>query len=716
MASRSPLLMLLILAVALMPSSADRDPMNRNPRDPLKKRVARNGEDTEAKLELYRQRFKDDKRCVQHPVPPNAPTMPSVPSSFITELEITFQEPDQQFVIYGTEMYSHLDERGVLDYYFNDGILADRPFLLSELIHYNIRMDEALFILTNEGCAVTGLDNCDSNTECLAGKIDDLNKEIQQLFGIVSVSGDQGFMGAAGLLMFGSQFNYSAREEIEVCHGLDCYVFETCLNNPEEESSVLYTYYWSTEDWNLHNNGEQVPIAVDIFATGKYNGATVKEVLMRYDFFNFRRDWAPSRDELEPPAHVYCADRKTYLDPPKTATSFSYKAEIVTTVEVSYPDGDNQTVPIKFSGLFPMKMWYDWKMRITKQEFNPLSQINNTRSFENYTSVVHDFNQGLAYVMMTRQNYCKITPIQNRTSWGDVRVDADGSVYMQSPWNFEELDEAMQYNGAHWERGLEADVWVGIKKNLLLKVNETYVWYFASPLTYDKLGAAPGAPLPVIPTVDKVPIKMEKYFTQLEDQLPHVTHNFYGFDSDVPTTHTHDIATCYSPDQMRHFQFDMPSNSLKLVSNRRENLKYALMESLSNVGKVTPLRINRIELEETAAALQVVFTLLEKPTVQGDAKFPLDENTMDEAAMEIQKTIDDSQLVVSVEVPNKVKPVTLVVLHGTMKEVERDDGHTRGTNTLTGYSPGDMAGLAIGMLILGGIVGYIGIGIYSSRK
>ena len=32
----------------------------------------------------------------------------------------------------------------------------------------------------------------------------------------------------------------------------------------------------------------------------------------------------------------------------------------------------------------------------------------------------------------------------------------------------------------HWERGMSADVWVGMKPNPTLKVNETVVWYFAS--------------------------------------------------------------------------------------------------------------------------------------------------------------------------------------------------------------------------------------------
>ncbi|XP_042239002.1 uncharacterized protein LOC121877349 [Homarus americanus] len=595
----------------------------------------------------------------------------------------------------------------------------ERPTLEAELIHYNIKLDEALFILTNEGCAVSGIKDCDSMTTCQAGKIDDLNAEMQQLFGIVSMPGEHGFMGAAGLLMFGSEFNYSSRPDIDVCHGMDCDVFETCLNDPAEQASVLYVYYWTTEEWHVHNDGKQVPIAMEIFGTGKYDGSTVKEVMMRYDFFDFRRDWVASRDELEPPANVYCVDRKNYITPPKAVQNFNYKSELVLSVDVEVPDGDNQTLPVKFSGMFPSTEWYDWTMRITRADFIPPTSYNSDRRFENLTTRIHEFNQGLSYIIMDRQHYCHIQPIENITSWGDVKVNKDGSVSMQSPWNFEDMNQPMQYNGAHWERGLKADVWVGVKEDSYLRLNETYVWYYATPLDHDILGEIPEfAPSLIIPTFDKIPVKLEKYITQLE-ALPHLTYNIYGFDSQVPTTYKHDISTCYASNQMRHFQFDLPANSLNKTHQRRDNLMYGVVEALGIAGKVTPLRINRLEIKQTAAALQVIFTLLEKPTEVGDVGgLTIDENSMNKAATEIRNKIDGSQLVVLVQITGGLEPlvVQLVGLPGTMKEIQRDDGHTRGTVIPTGYSSGDMGGLAVGMLILGGIVGYAGIYIYSSRK
>ncbi|XP_042855318.1 uncharacterized protein LOC122242159 [Penaeus japonicus] len=123
--------------------------------------------DLSARKEYYRQRLKEG--CPHPSPPPNPKPLPTVPDSFITDLEIAFQREDQQRILYGKEMYDGVAQRGVLDYRLSSGIVLTRPYLLSEVIHYNVPIDEALFILTNEGCSVTGQENCDTS-ECVWGR------------------------------------------------------------------------------------------------------------------------------------------------------------------------------------------------------------------------------------------------------------------------------------------------------------------------------------------------------------------------------------------------------------------------------------------------------------------------------------------------------------------------------------------------------------------
>lgn len=351
-------------------------------------------------------------------------------------------------------------------------------------------------------------------------------------------------------------------------------------------------------------------------------------------------------------------------------------------------------------------------------DYTPFYVIRNERRFENFTRRVHDFNQGLAYVIKPRLNFCNITKIENVTSWGDVMVGEDGSVFMQSPWNYEDLDEPMQFNGKHWERGIETDVWVGVKKNPHLQLKENYVWYFASPLTNEILGRQ-GPKLPSLPTLDKVPVKMEKYISLMEG-LPHVIYNIYDYNSEIPHTHKHDVSLCFSPSQMRHFKFDLPANSLNKTFYLRENVKYAAMQTLATTAKVSPIRINRLELNETATALEVTFTVLEKPSIVGDVPGAGMDSSMAEAVELIRDTLDSSQLVVHVKFGLGTGGLffdeKLVGLPGTLREIDRDDGFIRGKETLVGYTSGDMAGLAIGMIILGGLVGYGAIYFYLKKQ
>lgn len=428
--------------------------------DPLKHREARDKTDVDARKEYYRNILKQSNGCPHYDPPEDQRPLPTVPNSFTTNIEISFQRPEDHIVIYGQEMYDGVLQRGILNYEFAQLVIEDRPKLITENIHYNVKRDEALFIFLNEGCAVTGLEDCNTAKNCTAGTLKDLKRELKQIFGVVAHSGDGGFLGASSILEFGPQFNYT-QKMMSQCHGLDCDVYETCIEIPEENATLLYSYYWSTPAWTMESSADQVPIAVEIYGN-KIEGHTVEEIWMEYDYFDYRREIRPTKYELEPPADVYCFHRKSELEPPIPAESFSMDSEIITGVDIPVHLGNNDTEYIRYRVVFPKKEYYDYSMRISRQDYVPLFALTNQRRFENQTSVVQDFNQGLSYVIQPRQKLCQITKILN-VSHGDVVVGDDGSVFMESPWNYEDLDMDMQYNGNHWTRGLDTGVWVGIK-------------------------------------------------------------------------------------------------------------------------------------------------------------------------------------------------------------------------------------------------------------
>ena len=68
----------------------------------------------------------------------------------------------------------------------------------------------------------------------------------------------------------------------------------------------LNLYYMTLlgSEWHMHNNGKPVPVYVEIDATGKFGGHTERKLSMRYDFFNFKRDYKPSLYEVEVSCYI----------------------------------------------------------------------------------------------------------------------------------------------------------------------------------------------------------------------------------------------------------------------------------------------------------------------------------------------------------------------------------------------------------------------------
>ena len=82
----------------------------------------------------------------------------------------------------------------------------------------------------------------------------------------------------------------------------------------------------------------------------------------------------------------------------------------------------------------------------------------------------------------------------------------------------------------------------------------------------------------------------------LQSSTPHTVINMYGFTANPPMTHHFDISLCFKANQMRHFVFKLPSDSITKAKGEREKIRYATQESLAVVGEVSALRINGVEV------------------------------------------------------------------------------------------------------------------------
>ncbi|KAG7159618.1 hypothetical protein Hamer_G004291 [Homarus americanus] len=641
--------------------------------------------------------------CVPPHNTPINPVMPMMPNAFSTRVEVAFQEDNRKKVIFGYESFDNILNSGVLSY--------------------------------------------ELKKICKAQTILGLKEEMRFLFGLGEKIGDGGYYGTVGVMNWAYQYQYQYLGTQD-CRGMICDKFDICISNPNG-GTVHIVYYWSSTDWHVASDEPPVPVAVEITSDAKMSPLVTRRVMQRFDFYEFMREFRPSPEELAPPPDVYCMNRKTSEEPPEVPLYFSYSSEAVVGFEFSFPVGDNDTVNIQFTSIITQSESYDWEAKIALADYIPWYIFGDEYRYDHLTRRIQDFNQDLEYYIETNlDKQCRYGPMDNNTDGGNIIINKDGSIGLMPPWLFKDLDEPMQYNGIHVTRGLLSDVWVGMKKIPKTIFEEDFVWYYASPFVSDdesvenlsrelkwhlrknrrrdmresikeelksskksnSLGN--GNDAPSLQSLDKVPIRMERYLNIMAG-FPHLIYNMFDYQSEPPLTHTFDISPCYNVSQKRDFIVDLPGNTLVKVTNLRDKLLYSSQHAMALMGILSPLRINRMVLEERQDSIRLLFTVLDIALAAASATGAFKENNMNTAVNLIRNAINTNELVITVEL---VKPpegiegplfVTVVPIAGSMQEVHRGENNDYSYTLDKGYHSGDMAGLAIGMLMVGALVGVI---------
>ncbi|XP_063844545.1 uncharacterized protein LOC135091116 [Scylla paramamosain] len=686
-------------------------------------------EEREAAMRRLERKSRDVPLCTPQNAAEESKLMPPLPSSFITNLELTHQEEGKLKVMYGAEAFDRILNKGVLRYELSEGIILTRPHDKQEIIHYNLVNNESLIITTDTSCEDEGQGNCDPKKNCRAESVRAMQKEMKDIFGLGPVNGQTGYYGINGILRWPLSLSYEYRGNIQ-CRGMLCDLFEICMQS--EGSMALISYYWSLPNWKVDGNKDQVPLAIEVVSTDKLEPYFTRAVKQRYDFYEFYSNIRPDIDSLEPPADVYCKRRKSQEDPPKNPRFFSYSSETVIPITLSLPVGDGQTGDFEFTTAFTHDGYYDWESKIVTLDYVPWYILGQEYRYELETKEVQEFNQGLTYYMYRHLGTCFIQPIENITSAGDVVVSNNGTVSLLPPWMFEDLDGPWQYNGIHMMRGVEANVWVGQKDLIGFLLHENYVEYYASPLVIDEpifmedqpraaqkfvapeVWVTPGDLKPGDKVeLDKVPMRLERYLNIIAGK-PHLINNIFDYQTQPPHTQSIDISPCY-PDnaKMRHFLLELPPDSLKQVKGLEDNLLHAAQMAMSEVAVISPLRINREMLDVRDGKTFILFTILPLPAIVGDSPGAKEESDLDTAAQLIISAVDSSKLMIVVHLDGiiaSVEPVYVILPAQSIKEVTRNKDNSYVVTTDKGYSSGDMAGLAFGMLILAALLG-AGIGV-----
>uniref|UniRef100_A0A2C9KTJ4 LolA-like domain-containing protein n=1 Tax=Biomphalaria glabrata TaxID=6526 RepID=A0A2C9KTJ4_BIOGL len=400
-------------------------------------------------------------------------------------------------------------------------------------------------------------------------------------------------------------------------------------------------------------DAEFAPV-LPISASTVFQNGSGSEVRQNLDYTHFARI-QPDDRHFQIPADLLCANKPNSQKPlPVIPTYFSYKAEQLTINEY-------QTMSQQSPDLVYTNVDYRSIMGLFVQDYiqTPGRGNSNDKSF---LRVVDDFNTGISYELDLTSGVCEVLTIS--TMRKDAYPLGNGLVRMRSSDEYFDIDSTQyQYMGVHRVRDIDCDTWS--TKMTDNKPDHTqnalYTIYFATADWQKKTGFR---------TIQIIPVMIQVMQGNTLQQM-----YIYEFSTD-PSKWLPDLTTCYNP-----------NNTMNVEVFLKE--EYILVQPADN---------NEIVVR---------FKLLEQLNVAGDVGTKPDKVPSKTIIANFVQQVNAGQFFVDLDQDGRV---TLYARKGSVavtKNTGRFQFIAPKTNNSTGYSPGAMAGIGIGMLVFGLVVGVV---------
>jgi len=502
------------------------------------------------------------------------------------------------------------------------------------------------------------------------------------------------------------------QEETKIIRGVDCRVYTLT------KDGIDHKYYWSDPEHWTGSGGLNRSVPIALTMAGEYidpSTGTPTSVDIEIDFQEFFEIEAP-RAKYWAPQYLYCEGRQlTESIPHQFPQAYHFGSELVLVHQI----GDEHAHKVITS----RKEWYDFAFNISRVDYKPMDHSNPEDPENNPRGVVSevmDFTVGLKYTIEKSTGNCTISKLTlDPFVPGDVTVDAEGNIIMQSPIQFFHMDQKFAYNGEFYDRGIKMDVFVSTHEvgKDDYKMNETVLVYVASS---EYFIVEAGTEEMYVPT-KIIQYPTDKYYDYSQRRTYNIEH-FAESNDEAQTANK--ISSCYELDEMIRLAITFP---VKAESDLDNSKRIVLRESILLIaltGHVAPMRIINVEtvVLEGTGTFDLLFTIVGPPAIEiGEQDIPIEyyttnqevKNSLGSAVDQGTFTLfilgdaDDSQLVYNE-----------TAVGGSMREIDVNNGGGLagglGENNKVsydhGYSSGSMAGLAFGMIGLGMVVA---VGVYA---
>lgn len=482
------------------------------------------------------------------------------------------------------------------------------------------------------------------------------------MMGFKLKNGTRKILSPSAALRFNAPGQIEIYKGSKVIRGINTDHWYSCLNLKDPRADLEVNWYFSNADqWDPSSSAEQVPVRSYIKGIA-YESETIKHNIEQYyEYYHYRPGLPKDKTVFDTPRGLLCNDGKYPKMPPKIPSIMSFRLELV----------DTQMQDVTYSDEV-----YDFETLISKHVYKSPKLFTYSL---NPLTVINDFNTGVSYNIDMTFGNCTVRPISQLPI--DAKTVDSRHVRMTQPQEFFQLQNHF-YQGVRTTRDIECDVWIGKKLNKHQKANYTTEWYFARPK--------------VVGGETVTSSTLVQYAEYRNDELmPAFYFNIFDFTQDEPDILQFDIKRCYTNVRREAFNLYFDKKYEIHITSSLNKFKLYLATSVSLALKISPLRVQNIEVDPTGGyGVIASFELMDAAPKIGDVKHPIKEQDLKTVANKLHQLLKDKKLEVYLQ---NYKSII------TVKPVEFTE--TISTSIVpTTYSGTSMFGLALGMTVIGMIL------------
>ncbi|XP_050399634.1 uncharacterized protein LOC126816884 isoform X2 [Patella vulgata] len=490
-------------------------------------------------------------------------------------------------------------------------------------------------------------------------KTTDLKENHRSIFGFTAGNGSSHVDTVTDVFKFGQKFNetYLGRDKVR---GIPVNHWRSCQQWKEKKTNFTLDYYFTTSDYHTASGHKEIPVravingtAVNVDSKGKELPGT-HNFSHVYDFVFFRP--GPVKDPLvfEIPRGTICPGRKPTLKMPILPEQFSLNLEI-DTFDIDKPSTE--------------RIYFDYNYGLIRSD-----HINLDKSTNKITTI-EDFNLGVEYIIDVLHGNCTINKISN-DSYGSL-VSQTGKIKMRHAEDILKYNNRTYiYQGQRIWRGLSANAWANLSRDGIVQE----ILFLKKPNLPDLKKQ-----LPVLIGL------YSKNISKTKDSGSEKFVHFYNYQPTHSDLDIYDISLCYSdgPNKL-NIMLTIKGDYVKDVEGYRSYFYTATRSKLAKLSGVKPLRIAHLQITG-GDKINVLFSILDKSPISSDNSANVGE------AFHKLVVGASTNPQFSVHYPHNNKMFYI--------EADSVSTITNIISTSDTFSSGAMAGVGVGMLVVGLVIG-----------